>query len=378
MKRKLLYSILLMVHLWSCGDDEPTRTLTELTLATGQNDNTLSVNDVVVVIAEGLDQNGQPLDITDLTYSTSDETIATVSNDGTVTGISFGKVLITARAGNVSEQIDIKVFDETLPNMEIFISDAGGFANPPWKILRFDKYGENPSVFTEENISWPQDIIFIDDKVIISNLNSGQITEYDVTTGQYLGVFAENIGGPTRMKIGPDGLLYVLQWSGNGRVLRYNTDGTFVDQFTSAGVAQSIGLDWDEGGNLYVSSFNMGSNGFIRKFDSNGNDLGNHIASNLQGPTDIWFDSNNHLIVNDYGANRVKRFNGSNYVGDVVTGISQPEGIGILPNAYHLIGSSGSGSVKLYDQDYNPKGDWITSLGSGLIAPNAVSIRIIE
>lgn len=378
MKRKLLYSIFLLLHLWSCGDDENPKTLTEITLGTGQNDNIISIDDVVIVTAEGLDQNGQPIEITDLQFTTSDEAIASVNSEGIVTGHSFGKVVITANSGDVSERIDIKVFDETLPNMEIFVSDAGGFASPPWKIVRLDNDGENARVFTEENISWPQDIIFMDAKVLISNLNSGEITEYDVTTGQYLGTFAENIGGPTRMKIGPDGLLYVLQWSGNGRVLRYNTDGTFVDQFTSAGVIQSIGLDWDASGNLYVSSFNMGANGFIRKFDLNGNDMGNHIANNLQGPTDIWFDSNNDLIVNDYGANRVKRFSGSNYVGDVVVGISQPEGIETLPNGYHFIGSSGSGSIKLYDSDYNPKGDWITSTTSGLIAPNAISIRLLE
>lgn len=102
-------------------------------------------------------------------------------------------------------------------------------------------------------------------------MNTGSITKYNSTTGDYIENFATGIAGPTRMKIGTDSLLYVLQWSGNGKVKRYQLDGTFVDEFTSVGVPQSIGIDWDNNGNLYVSSYS-GDN--VRKFDANGNDLG--------------------------------------------------------------------------------------------------------
>ena len=91
--------------------------------------------------------------------------------------------------------------------------------------------------------------------MLISNLNTGRITKYNSTTGEFIGDFATGIGGPTRMKIGADSLLYVLQWAGNGKVKRYQLDGTFVDDFTSVGVPQSIGIDWDNDGNLYVSSY---------------------------------------------------------------------------------------------------------------------------
>lgn len=36
------------------------------------------------------------------------------------------------------------------------------------------------------------------------------------------------------MKIGPDSLLYVLQWSGKGTVKRYKLDGTNLGDFTEA------------------------------------------------------------------------------------------------------------------------------------------------
>ena len=96
---------------------------------------------------------------------------------------------------------------------EIYVSDAGNFNNPPWQILKFDEDGNNPSVFINTNLNWPQDIVFLEDEsaVLISNLGSGCITKHDATTGNFLNNFACNIAGPTRTKIGPDGLLYVLQ-----------------------------------------------------------------------------------------------------------------------------------------------------------------------
>ena len=60
--------------------------------------------------------------------------------------------------------------------------------------------------------------------------------------------------------------------------MRYKLDGTFVDEFTNIGVSQSIGLDWDSQGNLYVASFNQQR---VREFDSNGTHLGGFINSDL-------------------------------------------------------------------------------------------------
>lgn len=139
---------------------------------------------------------------------------------------------------------------------QVYVSDAGNIESPPWQILRFDGDGANPAVFIKDNLNWPQDIVFLEDSgtVLVSNLGSGRITKHDIATGAYLGDFATSIGGPTRMKIGPDSLLYVLQWVGNGRVRRYDRNGVSLGEFTSVGVPQSIGLDWDSAGNLYVSS----------------------------------------------------------------------------------------------------------------------------
>ncbi len=45
-------------------------------------------------------------------------------------------------------------------DFDIYVSDAGNFNNPPWQILKFDQNGEHPEVFIQQNLAWPQDILF--------------------------------------------------------------------------------------------------------------------------------------------------------------------------------------------------------------------------
>ncbi len=260
-------------------------------------------------------------------------------------------------------------------DLEIYVSDAGNFTSPPWKILKFDANGENPETFIDTVLSWPQDILFLEDQqvVLISNLNTGRITKYNSTTGEFIGDFATGIAGPTRMKIGAYSLLYVLQWAGNGKVKRFQLDGTFVDDFTSVGVPQSIGIDWDSDGNLYVSSYN-GDN--VRKFDSAGNDLGVFVNTNLAGPTNIWLDDNGDLLVIDYDGTAVKRFNSNGaFINSFLTGLSQAEGVDFFPNGNILIGNGATSSVKMFDSNGNYIEDFIPSGSGGLMRPNAVVIR---
>jgi len=260
-------------------------------------------------------------------------------------------------------------------SFDIYVSDAGNFSSPPWKILKFDENGNNPEVFINDHVSWPQDIVFLEDKntVLISNFNTGLITRHNAETGDYINNFASGLSSPTRMKIGADKLLYVLQWTGNGRVKRYELDGTFVDEYTDVGVPQSIGIDWDRAGNLYISSFNGRS---VRKFNSNGKDQGIFIDSHLAGPTNIWFESNGDLLVSDYSGTAVKRFDSDgNYLSDFIQGLSQSEGVDFMPNGNILIGNGASRSVKMFDQDGNYIEDIIPSGSGGLQTPNAVVIR---
>jgi len=258
---------------------------------------------------------------------------------------------------------------------EIYVSDAGNFQDPPWQILKFDQNGENPITFIDDQVAWPQDIVFLEEQevVLISSLNSGRITKHDIESGDFIEDFASGIGGPTRMKIGQDGLLYVLQWLGNGRIFRYQQDGTFVDEFTDTGVPQSIGLDWDDAGNLYVSSFTGDS---VEMFDTNGNFVETFIDNNLVGPTNIWFGENGDLFVIDYSGGAVKRFDSDgNYIEDFITGLNFGEGVDFFPDETILIGDGQNAAVNLYEADGTFIEQYITSGSGGLLTPNAVILR---
>jgi len=150
-------------------------------------------------------------------------------------------------------------------------------------------------------------------------------------------------------------------------------DGTFVGEFTSVGVTQSIGIDWDDDGNLYVSSY---GGALVRKFDINGIDLGIFVNTNLQGPTNIWFDDNGDLLVIDYNGTSVKRFdsNGS-FINNFITGLGSAEGVDFFPNGNILIGNGTTHSVKMFDSNGNYIEDFIPNGSGGLITPNAVVIR---
>ena len=260
-------------------------------------------------------------------------------------------------------------------NYSVYVSDAGNFSNPPWQILKFDANGQNGQVFISQNLDWPQDILFLENEntVLVSNLNNGRITQFNANTGAHLGEFATGIGGPTRMKLGPDSLLYVLQWTGNGKVWRYKLSGAFVDEFTATGVTTSIGLAWDDSGNLYVSSYN---GKFIRKFSPSGADLGNFISTNLAGPTNIWFAENGDLMVVDYLGNSIKRFDSQgNYKGIFISGLPQGEGVDFLPNGNILIGSGGTSSVRVYSDSGILLNNLVPPGTLNLKVPNAVVVR---
>lgn len=264
--------------------------------------------------------------------------------------------------------------------LEVWISDAGGFSNPPWFVYKTDGNGDNlEEVMNQtDNIEWPEDILFLEEEnaVLISNLSStnGNISKHDIETGDFIEVFADVAGGPTRMQIGPDGYLYVLQWSNsNNKVLRYELDGTFIDEFTTAGVSQSIGMDWDTDGNLYVSSY---GGSFIQKFDTNGNDLGPFIDTGLAGPTNIFFDKSGSgdLIVFNWNNGAIKRFDADgNFVEDLITGVGQCEGFAFMPNGDILIGAGAAGAIKRYDCDFNFIEDFVEA--GILLTPNAIAIR---
>ncbi|MCB0457934.1 MAG: T9SS type A sorting domain-containing protein [Flavobacteriaceae bacterium] len=253
-------------------------------------------------------------------------------------------------------------------------SGTGGFSSVKEFTLQGDYLGDFVSLGSG-GLDWPQDIIFLEDQeiMLVSGLNSQAIHQYNSITGADEGIWANIPGKPTRMKIGPDGYLYVLQWDTNSKVLRFELDGTPLGEFTNTGVTQSIGLEWDSSGNLYVSSYGLG---VVQKFNTLGQDQGVFI-SGLSGPTDIWRDSNSSgdFLINQWNGNKVRRYDSNgNFIGDFIPSIIQPEGHAYLPNGNLLIGSAGTADKIIeYQSNGTLVGDFAT--GNGLANPNAIVVR---
>jgi sugar lactone lactonase YvrE len=259
-------------------------------------------------------------------------------------------------------------------NAQIYVSDAGNFNNPPWQILKFDLDGKNGKVFIKDNLGWPQDIVFREDKkdVLVSNINSNSISRYDIETGAFLGQFVKILGGPTRMDYGPDGLLYVLNWQGNGLVARVDATGKIVDNFTNTPVPNAIGLAWDSEKNLYVSSYN---GGYIEKFDVKGMNMG-RVISGLAGPTNIYIDKNDVIHVLDYNEGSLRRYDKTGKsLGVLINNIPQCEGISITRDGNILIGVGGKSSVLEYTTSGTLVSTIVAANTLNLLNPNAVIIR---
>jgi DNA-binding beta-propeller fold protein YncE len=265
---------------------------------------------------------------------------------------------------------------------KIYVSDAGNLEDGgPYQILSYDLDGSNPQIFISNavfqslGVGWPQDILFLEGQnvVLISNFVGSKITRHDANTGAYIDDFASIIGAPTRMKLGADNLIYVVTWGGNGKLLRFQLDGTLESEFTKASVPQCVGFDWDSQGNLYLASY---SNGNVRKFDSNGNDLGIFINAHLGGPTNIWFDKDDNLYVCDWNFGDVEKFGPSgNYLGKFINGIAEVEGLAFLSNGNILFGNGVQGRIDQYQPDGTFVESTIRSGSGGLKQPNAVVIR---
>lgn len=378
----MMIIIINTVLLGSCGsDDEPQPRLNLISITSSAGtllDIALQTQTNLTV--DGTDQFGHPIEITsEIQWSASND-IVSITQDGTLTALAVGSTTVTATVEEVSANLIFSIWDSSGPSVEIYVSDVGTNRNGPHQIIQYNSAGGSSKTFINQGVAKPQDIVFLEDQgvALVSNLGSNDINKFDIETGNLIGAFASGLNAPTRIDIGPDGLLYAVMWNG-GPVKRFQLDGTFVDDFTSRGINQAIGQAWDGQGNYYVSSFNNGANGFVRKFDGSGNDLGLFINSNLNGPTDIWFDGSGNLLVNDWSGNSVKRFDSNgNFQGLFIASVSQPEGVAIMEDGNILIGASGTGSVIMYDANGVFIQELIRSGQGSLRTPNAVIIRSID
>ncbi|MDW3192942.1 MAG: hypothetical protein R8G66_11280 [Cytophagales bacterium] len=378
--RHLTYFFIFLFFVTSCSsNEEPPLVLTTIRIVTDQGIRLDVVSSEQTTLQlDGFDQNNQPFEINDEILWSVENDHATITQNGVLTAQSVGTAIVVAQVSDLRAEASLSIWDSSAPRTEIYVSDVGNDRNGPHRIWRYDENGEHPEAFISTALSRPQDIIFLEDQqiVLVSNLGGNNINQYDIETGEFKGTFAANLNGPTRIDIGPDRLIYAIQWNG-GPVRRYEQDGTFVDDFTDTSIDEAIGMAWDNQRNLYVASFNDGGSGFVLQFDPEGNQIGTFINTNLVGPTDIWFDGSD-MLVNDWSANSVKRFDSEGvFLETFISGVAQPEGVATL-NGNLLLGASGSSSVPMYTSNGSFVSNRITPGKGGLITPNAVVVRRVN
>ncbi len=263
-------------------------------------------------------------------------------------------------------------------NIELFVSSRNTNS-----VKRFNgetgEYLDDFVIAGSGGLSAPQEVRFgTDGNLLVSGRGDTHILEYDGQTGTFIGNFTSgyDLDNPTKMTFGPDGKIYVSQWGTlKKKVARFNAvTGQFVDEFTKTDLNKASGHAWDSEGNLYVACFGSQD---VRKFDTSGNFIGIFTQTgHLQGPINLWFNSDNNLCVLDWTLGSVLVFDGTNgnYLSTFLTGLTNAEGITAGPDSNIFICDWTDNNIKRFDPNGNYLG--VFTQGGNMIEPNSLVFRV--
>ncbi|MEZ6035660.1 MAG: cadherin-like domain-containing protein [Planctomycetaceae bacterium] len=190
---------------------------------------------------------------------------------------------------------------------------------------------------------------------LISGHGSNNVLQYQ-SDGTLVGTFVTagsgGLSGAAGMDFGADGNLYVAS-SGTGKVLRFDgTTGAFIDEFISTGLSFPLGLTFGPDGDLYVAS--QGSQGVL-KFDSVTGVLDASFNAPSTGSTeDITFGPDGNLYVSSI-SDGVVRLNGTtgafidNFVALGTGGLTSAAGVTFGPDGNLYVSDQDSNAVRRYD-----------------------------
>jgi len=132
------------------GEEEPIATTLAITPAAI----TLNVNDTAVFAANALDQNGRPITVGSINWTSSDETVGTIDAGGIFTARAAGRTTITASGQNITGTVDVRVTNEssgvvvTPSEITVYAGDTRRFTAIP--------YDSEGSVVSGE-VTWSSD-----------------------------------------------------------------------------------------------------------------------------------------------------------------------------------------------------------------------------
>ncbi|MCB1210094.1 MAG: hypothetical protein KDK97_12235, partial [Verrucomicrobiales bacterium] len=234
-------------------------------------------------------------------------------------------------------------------------------------------------------INSPSDLLALPDGNLLATMSGGQnsIEKFNPENGAYAGNFAPSGSGglnsPASSLISPDGYVYVASYSSDS-VIRYNvgtgaTAGAFVD--AADGVSGPLGIALDLSGNLYVANGNTGA---IKKYDSAGvlqSTVFTYPAGELPRGMTFGTDGNLYVIVNTFTPG----------IGGRVDKITLPTGTRTtfltmdadsMPAQGILWGPDGNLYVNDYLENevqvYSATGSVVRSISTGLDGPCGIAI----
>ena len=224
----------------------------------------------------------------------------------------------------------------------------------------------------------PQEVLWHPDGFfLVTGRFNPAIMKFDLD-GTFLGNFTSGyaLAEPTKTTVGPDSLLYVSQWSPNqGKVARFNYyTGQFVDEFTDINIPNGMSHAWDDSGRLYVARYGTnGQDGDVWRFDQNGVFDTIFISTvTAQGPINIWFADNGHLMVIDYTYGQLRDYDETGSLeGVVASGLTSMEGYVFGDDSTFYVCDRFSNNVWQFDLD---AGTSSIVISFGLTSPNSICL----
>ena len=121
----------LFLTIIACGDKGPTGSDSQVPTSISVSTSLLylKIGETAVVTVEVLDQNDKPITEAELSWSSSNIEVASISNDGVITALSFGKAEISVRSGLRSTVIQVFVSND-LEALVVFYTALNG---PFWR-----------------------------------------------------------------------------------------------------------------------------------------------------------------------------------------------------------------------------------------------------
>ncbi|MGE0440436.1 MAG: hypothetical protein AB7L66_13925 [Gemmatimonadales bacterium] len=213
-----------------------------------------------------------------------------------------------------------------------------------------------------------------DGNIYVTGRGNSAVLRFDRRTGAFLGPFTKgySLDEPTKTNFGPDGRLYVSQWGQTKSTVAVfdGTTGDFIREATPA-LNQPMQQLFEPSGGILVATY--GGHQVLR-FAADGSPGGSAVSGKaLQGPVNLWRHPSGDLLVMDWQAGSVERFDGATgaFRSTFVSGLTTAEGWAIGPDGALFLADWSRNLILRYDATTGAALGEFAS-GGGLTQPNSL------